>query len=33
MVVFGVSACLRALMEPRSTAIEIGGAVRGAGDD
>jgi carbon starvation protein len=33
MVVFGVSACLRALMEPRSTAIEIGGAVRGVGDD
>jgi carbon starvation protein len=33
MVVFGVSACLRALMEPRSTAIEIGGAVKGVGDD
>jgi len=33
MVVFGVSACLRALMEPRSTAIEISGAVKGAGDD
>jgi carbon starvation protein CstA len=33
MVVFGVSACLRALMEPRSTAVEIGGAIRGVGDD
>jgi carbon starvation protein CstA len=33
MVVFGAGACLRALMEPRSTAIEIGGAVKGVGDD
>jgi carbon starvation protein CstA len=33
MVWFGASACLRALTEPRSTAVEIGGAVRGAGND
>jgi carbon starvation protein len=33
MVLFGASACLRALMEPRSTAMEIGGAVRGVGND
>nr|WP_294531188.1 carbon starvation CstA family protein [uncultured Rhodopila sp.] len=33
MVWFGASACLRALTEPRVSAIEIDGAVRGAGDD
>jgi carbon starvation protein len=33
MVCFGVSACLRALSEPRISAIEIGGAITGAGDD
>jgi carbon starvation protein len=33
MVFFGASACLRALTEPRSSAIEIDGAVRGAGND
>ncbi len=33
MVWFGGSACLRALEEPRPSAIEIDGAVRGAGDD
>jgi carbon starvation protein len=33
MVWFGGSACLRALTEPRVSAVEIDGAVRGAGDD
>ncbi|PPQ33972.1 carbon starvation CstA family protein [Rhodopila globiformis] len=33
MVYFGANACLRALMAPRSTAIEIGGAMKGVGDD
>nr|WP_294524842.1 carbon starvation CstA family protein [uncultured Rhodopila sp.] len=33
MVWFGGSACLRALEEPRVSAVEIDGAVRGAGDD
>jgi len=33
MVWFGGSACLRALEEPRVSAIEVDGAVRGAGDD
>jgi carbon starvation protein len=33
MVWFGGSACLRALEEPRPSAMEIDGAIRGAGDD
>jgi carbon starvation protein len=33
MVVFGLIACRRALVNPRSSAIEIVSAVPGAGDD
>jgi carbon starvation protein len=33
MVWFGGSACLRALTEPRSSAMEVDSAIRGAGDD
>ena len=33
MVVFGVIGCLRALSDPRSSAVEIGGAAMGVGND
>ncbi len=33
MVVYGVFACIKALHDPRSTALEIGDAVAAAGDD
>ena len=33
MVVYGVLACIKAMHNPRSTALEIGGAIAGAGDD
>jgi hypothetical protein len=33
MVVYGVFACIKAMHNPRSTALEIGDAVAAAGDD